>query len=118
MTDNLETSFDWVSRQNVKSEHRPDFIQELGPVTPGGAVSVQVVEVSPANASSRETLPDGAHVVMGVPLREIRRILGGDEGYWKHPATGESLFVSVKRWADRDPDTTLISVRFHHRPQR
>jgi hypothetical protein len=51
----------------------------------------------------------------GLPLRLLREVLGGDEGFMTHPFTGEPVPVSLAPWAGRDPDTTIIRIGFTNR---
>ena|SRR5690349_7731109 len=112
------SSFEWAEDIHY-SGSIPEWMSEPGPWAPGAETVVRVTEVQPANPASHATMPDGTVVTVGVPLREIRATLGGDEGYWLNPATGEQVFVSIKKFKHRDPDTTLLRLEFliKHQPK-
>ena len=46
----------------------------------------------------------------GKTLRRWRQELGGDEGEWSVPLTAFKAPISLKAWADRDPDLTRLRV--------
>lgn len=46
----------------------------------------------------------------GKTLRRWRQDLGGDEGEWSVPLTAFKAPLSLKAWADRDPDLTRLRV--------
>src|SRR5262245_21264401 len=84
-----------------------------------GTHTIEVFEVTPGDPKAMQwAMPDGTSAVVGVPLREIRKKLGGDEGYWTNPADGAPMKVSLAQWKDRDPDTTLLFVRIVSNPLR
>jgi hypothetical protein len=98
----------------------PPFIEDVGSGLLGGGRPGQsgfvVREVTLGDPAEERTMVDGAVVTMGIPLREFRETLGGDEGEWEHPATGEPVHISLKKWVGRDPETTLLQLMFTFSP--
>ncbi len=52
----------------------------------------------------------------GILLADMRRALGGDEGTLPDPAVGEKHHISLKPWAEEDPQRTFILVTFKFIP--
>jgi hypothetical protein len=116
MTDD-RTSYQWVKDVHVPTPaDHPAWIPDVKPAGADGEHSVRVFEVTLGDPADQVTLPDGAVVTVGVPLREIRNSLGGDVGYWKHPISGQPIEVSIKKWKNKDPDTTLLRLEFITKP--
>jgi hypothetical protein len=55
---------------------------------------------------------DGREVLRGNSLARLLREVGGYEGEIAHPTTGEAFPVSLAPWAECDPQTTWLTVRF------
>ena len=64
------------------------------------------------------TFDGGPPPFRGRPLAEWRRRFGGDEGELTDPALGQRHRISLKPWADADPDTTLLRFDFAFVPDQ
>ncbi|AGL17626.1 hypothetical protein [Actinoplanes sp. N902-109] len=108
------SSQQWLTDEHPRNIH----FTELPAETRRGRSAVTVTEVVLGAAAAEETMPDGARVTIGVPLRSLVEELGGYEGTLEHPATGQRLPVSLRQWQGRDLDATLIRVGFTFKPIR
>ena len=77
---------------------------------------LEVIEAS-EDTNTQHVAPDGTPIEPGMPLRRLREILGGDEGFMTHPFTRERVPVSLAPWADANPDTTIVRIGFTNRPR-
>ncbi len=50
----------------------------------------------------------------GLPLAFFRKRFSGDEGEITDPFSGAKHHVSLKEWANTNPDTTVIVISFVH----
>jgi hypothetical protein len=91
----------------------PDVLERHRALGPDG-FTLEVVAAPRGEPSMIARAPDGTPLQMGKPLRKCREEFGGDEGLVTHPFTGEMLSVSLRPWADADPDDTFVLVRFVH----
>lgn len=48
----------------------------------------------------------------GISLAQMRRTLGGDEGFLPDPFSGRMHAISLRSWAGDDPEDTFVQVRF------
>jgi hypothetical protein len=64
-------------------------------------------------AASTESTGVDSPPTRGTSLRTLRERLGGDEGTILGPE-GKPHSISLKQWANADPDETFISVRFSY----
>jgi hypothetical protein len=53
----------------------------------------------------------------GYSLAKMREMIGGEEGYLIHPP-GERHFVSLRPWANADPETTRCYPIYRFVPER
>jgi hypothetical protein len=54
----------------------------------------------------------------GYSLAEMRERIGGEEGYLVHPETGQRDFVSLKPWANADPEKTRCYPGYWFVPEK
>lgn len=52
----------------------------------------------------------------GIPLADLRKQFGGDEGDVIDPHLGQKHRVSLKQWATSDPVSTFIEITFRFVP--
>lgn len=69
-------------------------------------------------SKSGVTFPDGTVHKDGLTLADWRERLGGDEGEFTNPATGEKVQISLKQWAREDPKNTYINIGFYFTPTK
>lgn len=84
----------------------------LGGIPEMTLVVREIVPNDPRFASIE--LPSGAMHPRGITLRELRGIVGGDEGNLPDLA-GRLHPISLKRWENADPDHTYLAVTFTYK---
>jgi hypothetical protein len=76
---------------------------------------LQVVAFNADDASHPTvTMGDGSVRPAGLSIAELRKRFGGDEGEVRD-LSGKTHFVSLKPWADSDPDKTFIIISFQYK---
>ncbi len=81
-----------------------------------GTVTMSV-EAFQAGDSRFEQEVDGRLIRKGTQLARLRDLFGGrDEGQIRDPYHGDYFLISLKQWADADPDNTYIHVSFQFIP--
>lgn len=61
-------------------------------------------------------LPADAYENTGMSLADARKRLGGDEGVVRDGLKGLAHQISLRQWANADPDTTFIRIAFRFEP--
>lgn len=56
--------------------------------------------------------------MLATGLAEMRERIGGEEGYLGHPETGQRDFVSLKPWANADPEKTRCYPTYKFVPEK
>src|SRR5262249_23696655 len=105
------TAAQWRARHPDAIPKGPGIRERHGALGPD-AFTLEVVVAPRSDPSMIARAPDGTRLQMGKPLRAQRALSGGDEGLAPHPITGERLPVSLRPWADADPDATFVQIRF------
>ena len=75
----------------------------------------EIVAIGDGNSAWKPAGDSEAPNQAGSTLRELRRRIGGDEGF-VHDATGVRYRVSLRQWSDFDPDLTRLLVTFVKNP--
>ena len=48
----------------------------------------------------------------GLSVAQLRKRFGGDEGEIPDPIYGQMHHISLKQWANEDPETTFLRISF------
>ena len=75
-----------------------------------------IVEEIAAEDRTVIAVEGGREIRRGNSLAMLVREIGGFQGEFVQPSTGERFPISLERWRDRDPDNTWLVTYFHIEP--